>query len=217
MFLLHAFHEGGFMMYPILLLGMCALFITGERIYTLYFKMNLNKDHFFKSLTTYLLKGDFEGMILVCDQNPAPLSKVVKSCLIRLVNKASDADIQAALDEGAMIEVPRIEKKIGFLAVIGNVATLMGLLGTITGLIQSFAGVANADAATKAAMLTKGISEAMNCTAFGLIVAVPAVLLYSVLQNRAQHLIDDINEVSIRTFNFILANRDRLGVTDKAA
>jgi biopolymer transport protein ExbB len=205
------------MMYPILLLGMCALFITGERVYTLYLKMNLNKEHFFKSLTTYLLKGDFEGMILVCDQNPAPLSKVVKSCLIRLVNKATDAEIQAALDEGAMMEVPKIEKKIGFLAVIGNVATLMGLLGTITGLIQSFAGVANADAATKAAMLTKGISEAMNCTAFGLIVAVPAVLIYSVLQNRAQHLIDDINEVSIRTFNFILANRDRLGVQDKAA
>lgn len=212
MFVIHAFREGGAMMYAILVLGILALAITIERSMTLYFRMNLNKEHFFKNLTAHLLKGDLDGMVLVCDQNPAPLSKVVKNCLIRLINKGNDADIQAALDEGALTEVPSIEKRIGFLAVIGNVATLMGLLGTITGLIQSFAAVANADAATKAAELTKGISEAMNCTAFGLIVAVPSVLIYSILQNRAQTLIDDINEISIKTFNFILANRDRFGI-----
>jgi biopolymer transport protein ExbB/TolQ len=104
---------------------------------------------------------------------------------------------------------------LGFLAVIGNISTLLGLLGTITGLIQSFAAVANADPATKAALLTKGISEAMNCTAFGLIVAVPAVALYSILQNRAQRIIDEINEISIKTFNFILANRERFGIEEK--
>lgn len=213
--MIHAFQEGGFMMYPILLLGIGMFSITIERVHFLYFKTNLNKDHFFKSLTSHLLKGDLDGMVQVCDQNPAPLSKVVKNCLIRLINKGTDSDIQAALDEGAITEVPQIEKRIGFLAVIGNVATLMGLLGTIVGMIGSFAAVANADAATKATELTKGISEAMNCTAFGLVVAVPAVLLYSVLQNRAQHLIDDINEISIKTFNFILANRERFGVGEK--
>lgn len=214
MFLLQAFHEGGFMMYPILALGIGMVAIVVERVKFLYFKTKLNKEHFFKSLTSHLLKGDLDGMILVCDQNPAPLSKVVKNCLIRLVNKGRDSDIQAALDEGAMTEVPNIEKRIGFLAVIGNVATLTGLLGTITGLIRSFAAVANADPATKAAALTQGISEAMHCTAFGLIVAVPAVFLYSVLQNKAQHLIDDINEISIRTFNFILANRERFDLQE---
>lgn len=203
------------MMYPILILGIAALALTIERVHFLYFKTNLNKEHFFKSLTAHLLKGDLEGMVQVCDQNNAPLSKVVKNCLIRLINKGNDSEIQAALDEGAITEVPQIEKRIGFLAVIGNVATLAGLLGTITGMIKSFAAVANADAATKAAELTKGISEAMNCTAFGLIVAVPAVLVYSLLQNRAQHLIDDINEISIKTFNFILANRERFGVSEK--
>lgn len=216
MFIIRAFQEGGIVMYPILLLGLTAAAITVERVFALYFRMNLNKEHFFQSLTAYLLKNDLDGMILLCDQNPAPLSKVIKSCLIRLVNKGTDADIQAALDEGALIEVPQIEKKIGFLAVIGNVSTLMGLLGTITGMIMSFRGVADADAATKAAMLTKGISEALNCTAFGLIVAVPSVLIYSFLQSRAQTLIDDINEVSIRTFNFILSNRERFGVVEAA-
>lgn len=213
MSILHSFQEGGVMMYPILVLGIAAVAITFERYYSLYLKMSMNKEAFFKNLTSFLLKGDIEGMLLVCDQNQTPISKVVKGCLIRLLNKGTDADIQAALDEGALIEVPKIEKRIGFLAVIGNVATLVGLLGTITGLIQSFAAVANADAATKAAHLTKGISEAMNCTAFGLIVAVPSVLIYSFLENRAQSLINDINEISIRTFNFILANRDRFGVS----
>jgi len=201
-------------MHPILLLGIASTYIVFDRAYALYFKMNLNKEHFFKNLTAYLLKGDLEGMVLLCDQNPAPLARVIKTCLIKLINKGTDAEIQAALDEGALIETPQIEKKIGFLAVFGNVATLVGLLGTISGLIASFAAVANADAATKAALLTAGIAEAMHCTAFGLIVAVPAVLAYSFLHNRAQHLIDDINEISIRTFNFILANRERFGVND---
>jgi len=201
-------------MHPILLLGIASTYIVFDRAYALYFKMNLNKEHFFKNLTAYLLKGDLEGMVLLCDQNPAPLARVIKTCLIKLINKGTDAEIQAALDEGALIETPLIEKKIGFLAVFGNVATLVGLLGTISGLIASFAAVANADAATKAALLTAGIAEAMHCTAFGLIVAVPAVLAYSFLHNRAQHLIDDINEISIRTFNFILANRERFGVND---
>lgn len=213
--LLQAFNEGGFMMYAILVMGIIAIIITVERTFLLYFKANLNKEFFFKSLTASLLNGDLQGMVQICDQNPTPLSKVIKNCLIRLLNKGTDADIQAALDEGAITEVPQIEKRIGFLAVIGNVATLMGLLGTILGLIQSFKAVANADAATKAAELTKGISEAMHCTAFGLLVAVPAVLIYSILQSRAQSLIDDINEISIRTFNFILANRERFGISEK--
>lgn len=214
MSLIQAYREGGWGMHPILILGIMSAYIVIERIYKLYFKMNLNKEHFFKNLTSYLLKGDLEGMLLVCDQNEAPLSKVIKACLIKLINKGTDSEIQAALDEGALIETPKIEEKIGFLAVYGNVATLVGLLGTISGLIVSFAAVANADAATKAAMLTQGIAEAMHCTAFGLVVAVPSVLAYAYLHSRAEHLIDDINEISIRTFNFILANRERFGVTE---
>lgn len=214
MILIEAFRQGGAMMYAILAVGIIGIAICVERVNVLYFKSNLSKEFFFKSLTAHLLKGDLEGMVSVCDQNPAPLSKVIKTCLLRLINQGKDSDIQAALDEGAMTEVPMIEKRIGFLAVIGNVATLLGLLGTITGLIRSFAAVANADAATKAAELTRGISEAMNCTAFGLIVAVPSILIYSVLQNRAQQLIDEINEISIRTFNFILAHRERFGISE---
>jgi len=210
--LLHHFHEGGFFMYPILILGVISIAITVDRYRALYRTMPMNKEHFFKSLTSYLFKNDLQGMLLVCDQNPTPLSKVIKSCLIRLVNKSKDSEIQAALDEGAMMETPAIEARIGFLAVISNVSTLLGLLGTVCGMIMSFKAVASADPASKAALLTQGISEAMNATAFGLVVAIPNLLAYSILQNRAQRLIDDINEISMRTFNFILANRERFGV-----
>lgn len=212
-----AFHDGGYMMYVILVLGLCSSAIILERVYKLHFRMALNKEHFFKNLRGYLFKGDFKGMILVCDQNATPLANVIKACLIRLVNRGTDADIQAALDEGALMETPPIERRISYLAVIANVATLCGLLGTVTGLIIAFRGVATADPATKAAMLTRGISEAMNATAFGLIVAIPSMVLYSVLQSKAQRLIDDINEISIRTLNFILANRERFGVQEEAA
>jgi len=217
MHFIEAFQAGGAMMYAILLLGISAIAISVERASVLYFRNNLNKEHFYKNLTAHLLNGDLEGMVQLCDQNPAPLSRVVKNCMIRLINQGTDDDIQAALDEGAITEVPKVEKRIGFLAVIGNVATLVGLLGTITGLIRSFAAVADADAAAKAAGLTKGISEAMNCTAFGLMVAVPSVVLYSIFQARAQTLIEDINEISIKTFNFICANRERFGVMEKSS
>lgn len=215
--ILYAFHQGGWLMYPILVLFLALVLVSLERFYVLFFKSRLDKEFFFKTLQNFLLKSDFEGMITVCDQNPAPLARVVKQCLVRLVNKGTDDEIQSALDEGAMIEVPIIERRISFLSVVGNVSTLLGLLGTITGLIACFASIANSDPSTKAQELTRGISEAMNCTAFGLFVAIPSILLYYLFQARAQRIIDDLNEVSIRTFNFILANRSRFGIENKAA
>ncbi|MCB0416425.1 MAG: MotA/TolQ/ExbB proton channel family protein [Bdellovibrionales bacterium] len=214
MFIIESMQNGGPLMWVILALLITISVLSAERVRALYFKMNLNKEHFFKSLTSYLLKGDLEGMLLVCDQNEAPLSKVIKSCLIRVMNNGTDQEIQASLDEAAMVETPAIEKNIGFLAVFGNLSTLCGLLGTVTGLITAFKGVADADPSTKAAMLTKGISEAMLTTAFGLVAAIPAVFSYAFLQSRAQRLIDDINEISIRTLNFIVANRERFGVEE---
>ena len=93
---------------------------------------------------------------------------------------------------------------------LGNVATLLGLLGTIVGLIGAFGAVANANPADKATILAKSISEAMNCTAFGLITAIPALVAYSVLQGRTQHMVDDINETSVSVLNLIVANRDKM-------
>jgi len=93
---------------------------------------------------------------------------------------------------------------------LANIATLTGLLGTISGLITSFAGAAQADPNEKAALLAAGISKAMNCTAFGLLVAIPSLLAYAFLQGRAQRLIDDVNEVVLEAMNFVVSHKEKL-------
>jgi biopolymer transport protein ExbB/TolQ len=109
-------------------------------------------------------------------------------------------EIQLKMDEILLEENSRVEKRIGFLAMFANVATLLGLLGTITGLIHSFAGIANANPVEKASILSAGISLAMNTTAYGLIVAVPALIMYAVLQNRASRLSEDLNKAALNLF-----------------
>jgi biopolymer transport protein ExbB/TolQ len=118
------------------------------------------------------------------------------------------------MDEAALREIPKIEKRIGFLAVVGNAAVLMGLLGTIFGLIRAFGAVADADAASKATELAKGISEAMYNTAFGLAVAITSALSFAVFQAKAQQLIDDINESVVTVLNLVVANRDKFGKSE---
>ena len=121
-----------------------------------------------------------------------------------------DHEVQAAMDEAALKELPRIEKRTGYLSMLGNIATLVGLLGTILGLIHSFAGVAGVDPSMKATLLAKGISEAMNCTAFGLIVAIPALLEFAILQGWTQGTLDDINEVSVQVVNLVVGHRNAM-------
>jgi len=203
------FHEGGFMMYPILLLGLVILAIILERTYVLFIKANVDRDKFVETAQKNLLAGNIQSVIGLCDSKEAPLTKIVKNGLIKIINKGTQLDIQASIDEAALREIPLLEKRTGFLAMLGNSSTLLGLLGTITGLITSFAGVAAADPATKATMLANGISEAMNCTAFGLIVAIPALIAYAVLQEKTQKLINDINEVTVTMLNFISFHKDK--------
>jgi biopolymer transport protein ExbB/TolQ len=124
------------------------------------------------------------------------------------VNK-SDAEVQAAMDEASLREVPRLEQRTAYLAMLANVSMLAGLLGTVSGLIACFEAVANVNPADKATILAAGISEAMNCTAFGLITAIPALVAFSILMGRTQHLINDINETSVSVLNLIVSNKDK--------
>jgi biopolymer transport protein ExbB/TolQ len=140
---------------------------------------------------------------------------VIKAGLLRA--PLTDEETQAALNEAAAKEAPRLERRTGYLAMLGNVATLVGLFGTILGLIHSFAAVANADASEKASLLARGISEAMNNTAFGLGIAIPALVFFSLFQGRTQHMIDDINESAVVILNLVTNNRNQLrrAVTDQ--
>jgi len=115
----------------------------------------------------------------------------------------SDEEINAAMEEASLRELPALEKRTGYLAMLGNLATLAGLLGTITGLIKSFAGVAGVDPSQKATMLSKGISEAMNCTAFGLFTGILGLGAFAALNGRTQNVLDDISEVKKAVTNLL--------------
>jgi biopolymer transport protein ExbB/TolQ len=201
------YHEGGWMMHPILVaLGFTVVLVV-DRLLALYFQMAADKETFLKGLREHIYKGELDRAISYCaSQKKTPLVSVIKSGLINVPK--GEADVQAAMDEATLRESPRLEKRTGYLAMLGNVATLLGLLGTIVGLIGAFGAVATASPSDKATILSRSISEAMNCTAFGLITAIPALVAYSVLQGRTQHLLDDINESSVSVLNLIIANRD---------
>jgi biopolymer transport protein ExbB/TolQ len=204
-----AFVDGGLGMYPILVSLTFALAILIERIWVLYFKAAIDKEAFLQGLKKSVYAGDLDKAISYCaGQKRTPLVNVIKAGLISVPK--GDEDVQAAMDEATLRESPKLEKRTGYLAMIGNVATLLGLLGTIVGLISAFAAVANANPADKATLLSRSISEAMNCTAFGLTVAIPSLVAFSVLQGRTQSMLDDINEAAVGVLNLVVANRDKM-------
>jgi len=200
-----AFKEGGWGMWPILILSIFAFGLIIERVVYLFFRSSMDKRQFMGLMQKLIAQGNVAQAIKVCSGTSKPMTRIVQSGLMK-VNK-SDADVQAAMDEMALKEKPIIEKRTGYLAMIGNVATLAGLLGTITGLIKSFAGVAGVDPSQKATLLAAGISEAMNCTAFGLMVGIISLLAFSILNGKTQGILDDIDEVSAQVMNLIAGSR----------
>jgi biopolymer transport protein ExbB len=207
--LFKAFDSGGIGMYPISVAFVFGIAIIVERVSALYFQNAIDKEAFLRGLKQHIYAGDLDKAISYCTgQKKVPLVSVVKAGLINVPK--GDDDVQAAMDEASLRESPKIERRTGYLAMISNIATLLGLLGTIIGLIHCFGAVANANPADKASILSQGISEAMYCTAFGLLVAISTLVFYSVLQGRTQQMVDDINESSVGVLNLIVANRDKM-------
>ena len=198
--------QGG--MYPIALCMVVAIAIIIERSLVLFSKASINKEGFLRGLKKHIYAGDLDKAInYVAGQKPTPLTNVIKAGLMN-VPKGQD-EVQAALDEASLRETPRIEARTGYLAMLGNAAMLAGLLGTVSGLISCFEAVANVNPADKATILANGISEAMNCTGFGLLTAIPAVVAFSILSGRATAIVNDINETSVAVLNLIVNNRDK--------
>jgi len=205
----HHFEEGGWMMYGILFWLIIAIGVIVERAVYLY-KSSINKDVFLATMQKCILAGDIGRAIKLCSAANAPLARIVKAGLMK-VNRP-DAEVQAAMDEAALRELPKIEARTPYLALLANLAMLSGLLGTVVGLIIAFGAVANADAASKATMLAKGISEAMNCTAFGLMAALVALIGFAVLNGKTQALIDDINGATVQVMNLVVNNRSKVNL-----
>jgi biopolymer transport protein ExbB/TolQ len=200
------FHEGGIFMYFILAFGIMTFALIAERITNLYFKVKEVPAEFRKKVLEYVVRGDFKGAedyaSLVGAQSGIG-RVIVTGCKIRS-NGGGEEELQARMDEKLSSEISLIDRRTGFLAMFGNVATLLGLLGTIVGMIHSFAAVATANPADRATMLSKGISEAMNCTAFGLIVAIPALVSFAFFQNKTDRLVTELTEVSTQIYHDLL-------------
>ena len=204
-----AYNDGGVGMHFILVCMVFTLAVLIDRVIVLYFKANIDKEAFLRGLKPHIYAGDLDKAIAFCAaQRKTPLVSVIKAGLINVPK--GEEDVQAAMDEATLRESPKLEMRTGYLAMLGNVATLLGLLGTILGLIHAFAAVANANPADKATILANSISEAMNCTAFGLFVGILALVMYSVLQGRTQIMVDDINESSVSVLNLIVANKEKM-------
>ena len=208
-FVIDAFSAGGPMMFVIAGIGLLTVFLVLERFFTLR-ALTIDKADFSEHLFAMILRGDIRQAITYCDSRPTPLTATLKAGLVQVLNHRPDEEVQVAMDAMVLRETPRIEGWTAFLAVFGNVATLFGLIGTITGMIASFRGVAAAGAAEKAQKLSEGIAEALHCTAFGLIVAVIAILGYGYFQVRVGRIINDMVESSMSLLNLVVANRDKM-------
>lgn len=208
-FIQRAFAEGGFVMYVIAVIAILALFVIIDRMMKLK-NLSVDKKEFTDQIFRMVVAGDLRQAISYCDARPAPLTNTVKAGLVQAMNKRPDEEVQVAMDAAVMREMPKVEGWTSFLAVFGNVAVLAGLLGTIIGMIGSFRAVAAADPATKALELSKGISHALNCTAFGLLVAIISIVAYGLFQHRIQKTENEVVETSMSLLNLVVANREKI-------
>jgi len=188
---------------PLLVAAAIATAIIVERIKALFQTYPIKDPQaFFEKLTDLIMAGKVSEAIAVCDKFPSkPAAKVSKQALLRAHQPEHLIENGVALAVGEASQA--IQKRTSFLATIANVATLLGLFGTIAGLISSFEAVGHADAQQKAALLAAGISTAMNATMLGLAVAIPCMVAFSFLMNRSNRLIAEVDQSAIRTLDIL--------------
>jgi len=196
------FSNGGAFMYPIVLLLALGLGVSIERYVTLTLARKRNRQTWEK-LEDLIRKGEFEKARELSNKDNSAIAQLFASALARQGAVRRREDIDRAMEETLMAIIPRLEKRTHYLATFANMSTLAGLLGTIIGLIHAFTAVSNADPADKAELLSASISIGMNCTAFGLMVAIPLVLVHSLLQTKTTELIDSLEMVSVKIVNTI--------------
>lgn len=195
-YLTSIFVKGGIFMWPILMFGILTIAFSIERFYALYLKHKTAPTDFRKNILGFISKGDFKSALAYIEMSAKETSigKITTiACKLRSAG-AGDEAIQARMDEQLTKEIGSYDKRTGFLSMFGNVSTLFGLLGTVTGLISSFAGVASASPVERANLLSNGIAEALNTTAFGLVVAIPALIVYAVFQSKTDGIVGQLTE-----------------------
>ena len=196
------FQEGGLFMYPIAIVLGLGLAIAIERWLFLTMTTAKNKA-LWNSVTPYLKSGNLSGAMQVTAKSKAAIAQIMTYGLNRVRSARRREDVEQAMEESLMEVMPRLEKRTHYLATFANIATLLGLLGTIIGLISAFTAVATANPADKADLLSASISVAMNTTAFGLIVAIPLLLVHTLLQAKTTEIVDSLEMASVKFLNAI--------------
>lgn len=202
-FLAKFIREGGQWAYPILAASAFALAVTIERFVFLYVHCRINAKELLTQITKMARAGEIEKARKVCARMKNPLAIICECALWHFQQQESDQEIQNAVDEVGLRELPKIQRRTHYLSLFANISTLLGLLGTIFGMQESFSALATADPSQKATLLAKGIAMAMNTTALGLIVAVPCMIVYSIFGAKTNTIIEEIDESSVRLLNFL--------------
>lgn len=206
--LFHAFNPASdayLFMWAILVTGVFSFSIMVERFVYLMMRQGIKTELFIRNILDFISKDDIQSGITLCQKGVRmAIARVLKA---GLEDTSAGADrIRNSIDEAMLKIIPQLEKRTGYLAVIGNVATLLGLLGTVYGLIMSFAAVGRPgiDAAQKSELLASGIATAMNSTFCGLSVAIASIVVYAFLKARTQKIIDELDEYSLRVVNALI-------------
>jgi biopolymer transport protein ExbB len=200
--------SGWVFMWFLLVVAGFMISIAIERTLYIYIKSSVDANKFMFRIRKLVSSKDYKKALALCQ---SMRDKALPQIILSGLQKASKMDkpdtrsIQNAIDEGTLEVIPRLQARTNYLAMIGNVATLIGLMGTIYGLIIAFRSVGGPgiDVAEKSRLLAQGISVAMNTTLTGLAIAIPAILIYTVLHNKTNHIIDEIDEHTVKFINLV--------------
>jgi len=208
--MLDVLNRGGGFMWILLLVSVVVLALVAEGVWVLWFKWKADGLGLLDQVRKLIERDNSysKALKLCADQGDHPVANVLQAGLVKA--NQPDREIERTLEEAAVRQLPRVQVRTGYIGMIANVATLLGLLGTIFGLIMAFKSVGEASAAMKQELLAKGISVAMFTTAFGLMVAIPAMAAFSFITARQTKLMDSIEEASISLFNFLSARNRRI-------
>ena len=200
------FQTGGPFMYVNVFWLACAVAVIIERTVTLMFRYNLNAPPFMEQVTKLVLTNNLERAVKLCGAAPnAPLAKVIRAGLTRATR--GEIEVAKAVEEAIVENVPAVQTRIPWLWSLANIATLVGLIGTITGLIGTFRSLGNVPADQKQALLSAGISEAMNNTAFGLSIAVTCIIFHLFLTAYSKRMVEVVELNALKLEN-LLARRN---------
>jgi biopolymer transport protein ExbB/TolQ len=197
-------------MYPIAIVLVFGLAIAIER-YIYLTRAAVQNRGLWNEVVPLIAKGDFRQVVQITSKSQAAIAQILNYGLARIQSARRRDDIEKAMEESLMEVVPRLEKRTHYLATFANLATLLGLLGTVMGLIRAFAAVATVNPAEKANLLSASISVAMNCTAFGLMTAVPLLFIHAWLQTKTTEIIDSLEMASVKFLNAITERKPEGG------